>query len=361
MSKTPGKALYKQIYEELRAGIINDSIKGGSFLPSERELCERFGVDRITVRKSLEMLVGDGLVEKRAGVGTMVKEFPLKSLPSTDLKNILFVLPKSRNRVDRITEPFNTTLFYRIERECKARGYSLIYETLGADEDFARLGNGNSISGILLVSKFTDKQYEDCLRSKIPAVVVNNYQDGYVCVDADNGKGAYDAVSYLCQAGHRSIALILGVEGVVVTADRLAGYKRALAEAGIDWRDQQTAQGDWTFGGGVAAMTEILHAGRPLPTAVFAMNDLTAIGAMEAIKEEGLTVPGDISVVGFDNVEQCEYAHPKLTSVHVEINSIAQAAINQLFEKIQSDSSLVYRIVIPPSLVIRKSAGKPRE
>jgi LacI family transcriptional regulator len=322
-------------------------------------LCERFDVDRITVRKSLEMLVGDGLVEKKAGVGTMVKEFPLKTVPGADVKNILFVLPKSKNRVDRITEPFNTALFYGIEKECKARGYSLIYATLGADEEFSTIGNGNSISGVILVSRLTDRQYEDCKRLAIPAVVVNNYQDGFVCVDSDNEKGAYDAVKYLCQQKHRHIGIILGIEGIVVTCDRFNGYKRALTEANIDWRVQAIGRGDWTFGGGVAAMTGILRQANPRPTAIFAMNDLTAIGAMEAIKEEGLSVPGDISVIGFDNVEQCEYAHPRLSSVHVEIGMIAQAACSQLFDRINTGHTLAYRIVIPTRTVLRKSVSRP--
>lgn len=359
MAKTAGKVLYQKIYEELRDEILGKTVAGGSFLPSERELCDRFGVDRITVRRSLELLVEDGLVEKWAGVGTMVKEFPLKSAPVTNLRNILFVLPKSQSRVDRITEPFNTALFYGIEKECKERGYSLIYTTLGSDEEFSAIGNGNSISGALLVSKFTDTQYEDCLRSGIPAVVVNNFQEGFVCVDADNGEGAYAAVDYLCRLGHRSVGIILGVEGTVVTRDRLEGYKRALEDHGIDWRQQAVGRGDWTFDGGLAAMAEILRTASPVPTAVFAMNDLTAIGAMEAAREEGLGIPGDISVVGFDDVEQCEYARPKLTSVHVEISMIAQVALRQLFEKIETGSVLSYRVVIPPRLVVRKSAAKP--
>ncbi len=359
MAKTAGKALYQMIYEELRDSIHSGDIPGGSYLPSERELCDRFGVDRITVRRSLEMLVGDGLVEKRAGIGTVVKEFPLKSLPATDVKNVVFVLPKSRNRVDRITEPFNTSLFYRIERECNVKGYSLIYETLGADENFAELGNGNQVSGLLLVSKYTDKQYEDCLRSGLPSVVVNNYQEGFVCVDADNTQGAYDAVNYLCGLGHRSVGIILGVEGVV-TRDRLEGYKRALDDNGIDWKQQVVAQGDWTFDGGYSAMAELLHSGAKMPTSIFAMNDVTAIGAMEAARDEGINIPGDLSFIGFDDVEQCEYAHPKLTSVHVEINRIAQAACKHLFDSIESRTSPAYRIVIPPRLVERKSAAAPK-
>lgn len=361
MEKMAGVTLYKSIYGQLKKEILEKAVPGGSFLPSERELCDRFGVDRITVRRSLELLVEDGLVEKRAGVGTMVKEFPLKSPPVADLKNILFVLPKGAGSADRITEPFNTALFYAVEKECKARGYSLIYTTLDADEDFLSIGNGNSISGILLVSKYTEKQYEDCLRTCLPSVVVNNCQESFVSVDADNEEGAYCAVNHLCDLGHRHIGIILGVEGIAVTLARMAGYKRALSDHGIDWHGQAVAYGDWTFDSGYEAMARLLDEAQPPLTAVFAMNDLTAIGAMEAIKERGLEVPGDISVVGFDNVQQCESVRPKLTSVHADVDTIAKVSLNQLIERIETGSRLAYRILIPPSLIIRESTAKPKD
>jgi DNA-binding LacI/PurR family transcriptional regulator len=351
MAKTSGKALYQKIYEELRDAILGKTVPGGSYLPSERELCDRFGVDRITVRRSLEMLVGDGLVEKRAGVGTYVKEFPLKSRPVENRMNVLFVLPK-----DRITESYNTALFYEVEKECKANGYSLIYSTLGTAEGFQALCDGNNISGVLLVGKFTDKQYEDCLRTGLPAVVVNNCQEGFVSIDSDNEEGAYAAVDYLCNLGHERIGVILGEEGFVVTRDRMKGYQRALTDHGIDWRQQVIGYGDWTFDKGFSVMTDMLNSEAPPPTAVFAMNDLTAIGAMEAVREQGLSVPGDIGIVGFDNVEQCEYVRPKLTSVDANIGTIAKVAIAQLKEKIDTGNSLSYRVMIPPWLVVRESA-----
>lgn len=361
MEKTPGKLLYKKIHEELKSEINGKVYAGGSLLPSERELCSRFGVERITVRKALELLVEEGLVEKRAGVGTIVKEYPLRLAPAINPNNILFVLPKSTNSADRITEPFNTALFYRIEKECKDRGFSLMYTTLGPDESLAEITNGNSIKGMILVSKFPDKQYDDCRRSMIPVVIVNNRQTDFICVDSDNENGAYEAVRLLCQQGHKRIGIITGIEGFSNTQDRLSGYKKALAEAGIDWQEQIMADGDWTFDGGYTAMKEILQTADPLPTAIFAMNDLTAIGAMGAIKEEGLTVPEDISVIGFDNVAQCEYINPKLSSVDVDVTTIAQAACRQLFDGIEHKADIAYKIVIPTKLVIRDSVSKPRQ
>lgn len=360
MEKSTEKALYKKIYEDLRSEINDRIYEGGSLLPSERELCIKYGVERITVRKSLELLVEDGLVEKKAGVGTVVKEFPFKTLPGSDLHNIMFVLPKSKNSVDRITEPFNTALFYRTEKECRAKGYSLIYTTLGPEDDFTTIANGNFISGIILVSKFRDKQYDECKRSRIPTVVVNNYVEGFICVVSDNETGAYNTVSYLCNQKHRRIGIIPGIEGFTVTNDRFSGYKKALTEVGINWQKQVLNSGDWTFNGGYKAMRNILQTAGKIPTAIFAMNDLMAIGAMEAIKEEGLSVPGDISMIGFDNVEQCEYSHPRLSSVSVDINMIAKTACRQLFSNIENQLDLAYRVVIPTKLIIRKSISKPK-
>jgi DNA-binding LacI/PurR family transcriptional regulator len=92
-----------------------------------------------------------------------------------------------------------------------------------------------------------------------------------------------------------------------------------------------------------------------LPSAIFACNDITAFGVIEAIKEAGLHVPGDVSVIGFDNIAQCEYLTPKLTSVDVDVNTIAKAALQQLLSIIETQTDLNLKIVIPTKLVLRNS------
>ncbi len=358
INRNTNKALYKQIYEHLRKDILEETYKSSELLPSERELCEKFKVDRITVRKSLDLLVEDGLVMKKAGLGTIVKDLPLhRNIPSGS-KNILFILPKSPNSVDRITESFNSSLFYRIENECKKSGYSLIYSTAGNDDDYAKVSNGNNISGLILVSKIHDKLLDEIKRTQIPAVVVNNYSKEFTSIVSDNEKGAYDAVKHFLESGHERIGILLGTDGYLTTEERFNGYKKALSESNIDWKCQSIFKGQWTFESGFRAMKEMLKDTNPHPTAIFVSNDTTAIGAIEAAKEEGCSIPGDISVIGFDNIEQCDYVHPKLTSVAVDIDLMARAACQQLFDQIETGVSLTLKIVTPTKLVIRESVMK---
>jgi GntR family transcriptional regulator, arabinose operon transcriptional repressor len=352
------KALYKQIYENLKKDIVEGTYKGSGLLPSERELCDKYGVDRITVRKSLELLVKDGLVEKKAGLGTIVKDFPLRAAIQSDSKNILFILPKSLNSADRITESFNSSLFYRIEDECRSCGYSLIYSTAGNEDNYARISNGNSISGLMLVSKVNEKFLEEIKRIQIPAVVVNNFFKGFTSIVADNEKGAYEATKYLNELGHERIGIILGTDGYLTSAERFDGYKKALGELNIDWQGQSIREGQWTFDSGFKAMKEILKGTSQRPTAILASNDITAIGAIEAAKEEGYFTPEDISIIGFDNIEQCDYVRPKLTSVAVDINLMAKVACQQLFHQIETGVSLDMKIVTPVKLVLRESTMK---
>ncbi len=348
--------LYKQVYDLLKKDIQDGKYKRGDLLPSERDLSTLFDVDRITVRKSLELLVNDGLVEKIAGLGTRVKEFPTPGIrDAANVRNILFTLPRASSMVDRITEPFNASLFYRIERECKSREYGLIYSTLDHDDDLFRVVNGNNISGIIFVSKIEEKFYEQAMMLRIPAVLVNNKYEAYPSITADNEKGAYEAVKHLTGLGHKKIGIILGKEGYITSIERFNGYKRALTDAGIDWQSQVIADGDWTFDGGYNAMLKILENKDPLPTAIFAANDMTALGAIEAIKASGLSVPEDISIVGFDNIEQCKFCHPQLTTVSVDTDMLGKAACQYLINAIESRQQLNIKIVIPTALIIRNS------
>src|SRR5690554_6276719 len=115
---------YIQVYKTIVQLIKDKKWEEGEFLPSERELSLLFDVDRLTVRRALNMIVKEGLIEKKAGLGTRIIKSPPR-VNTNSCKNILFLLPKSLNLIERITEPFYVSLFYEVEKECKKRGYSL--------------------------------------------------------------------------------------------------------------------------------------------------------------------------------------------------------------------------------------------
>ena len=139
---------------------------------------------------------------------------------------------------------------------------------------------------------------------------------------------------HLIECGHERIAVITGIAHTAPAQTRLKGIQKAFSEAGRVLDSALVKNGDWERGSGYACMKELLGQGKDrLPTAVLAMNDFMAIGAMDAIREAGLSVPGDISVAGFDNREVSDYVLPKLTTVEIDLNAIGFAAARVAVQK----------------------------
>lgn len=348
--------LYMQIYESLLKKITNREFQYGEYLPSERELGSLYKVDRLTVRKALEMLVNEGLVEKKAGIGTRVKELPAHIVSSESSRNIVFILPKSVSSADRITEPFISKLFYGIENECKKHGYYLMYTTLDEGEELNRILGQANISGILFVSEIHPRFYDEVQRVNVPVVVINKNHDRFTSILGDREKGHCEVVRHLLSLGHERISFIKGIPSYSTTKASFDGYKRALMDRGIDWEGQQIKTGDWTFDSGYHAMREILEEADP--TAIAACNDMMALGAIEAIREFGYSVPKDVSVTGFDDIEQCKYAIPKLTTVRVDTELLARMACQNLFYTIENGTANNVKVVVPAELVIRESTSQ---
>lgn len=352
--------LYLQVYERILTMIREEQWVEGQLLPSERELSETFGVNRLTVRRALEMISKEGLVEKIPGVGTRV----ITPIPPLSVQGnshcLVFLLPKVPRNIasgDRITEPFNASLFYSIENECKKRGYSLIYTTLDEDESLAEILKNREVTGIFFVSRISEKYLQEAKHINTPAVIINNDGEFFPTIIPDRETGTYEAVEYLISLNHRRIAFISGIPDYFTSIACYRGYQAALRDHCLEVDESLIKEGDWTFYGGFNAMKEIIEEQTELPTAVFACNDMTAIGAMEAIRSHGLSVPQDISVIGFDNIEHSRYCNPTLTTVDVDTALIAQVAAHSLFFSIENKQSQPVKVTIPVRLIKRQSTA----
>lgn len=351
--KTP---LYQMIYTELKGDIESSKYVAGDVLPSERELMALFEVERITVRRALDMLVQDGLVEKIAGVGTKVRDFSLQ-YDKKESKNILFFLPTRKDEINMFTRPFNAIVFNSVQNECKKHGYSLIVSSLDQNDDLLSIVKKNEAAGIVFLSNIQEEFLSEALQMKIPSVLVNNYHMGFVSVVIDSENGARLISEHLLELGHRRIAFIGGLSGYITQDERQRGYENTLKQAGIAWDDSIVAYGDWTSDGGYAAMRKILKRGSDF-TAVFAANDMMAFGAIRAIREAGLSVPDDISVAGFDDIENDMYISEKLTTIRVNIKSIGSITCQMLFNNIATNQMPDIKIVCPVDLIVRESAKR---
>lgn len=175
------------------------------------------------------------------------------------------------------------------------------------------------------------------------------------CVWLDNVGGARTATSHLADLGHRRIAFIGGSPTSLSAADRLTGFRLAMAERGLELDERLIVQGGYSVEGGASAMEAILSAGEP-PDAVFAANDQMAIGAVHAALKHGLRIPRDLSVVGFNDIPISAYLNPPLTTIHLPIRRVGEVAAELLLRQLKGDP-VEGTVSIGAELVVRESTA----
>jgi len=178
-------------------------------------------------------------------------------------------------------------------------------------------------------------------------------------VTYENEDISTEIVNYLLQMGHERIAVITGLAHTAPAQLRLKGIHRAFNKVGVTLDSQLIKSGDWERSSGYSCMKELLENGNvALPTAVFVMNDLMAIGAMDAIREAGLDVPRDISVVGFDNRDVSEFVFPKLTTAEIDLKAIGFAAAQITVETLAGKGKGERKIIVPSKMVLRDTVRR---
>jgi len=222
--------------------------------------------------------------------------------------------------------------------------------------DLVRSGraDGVVVSGPL----FDDPELADLVAEGFPIVIQGHLPGASApSVDIDNGASARLAVDHLLELGHRRIACITNAAlTYTAAADRLAGYREALATAGVATASELVEEGAFDAASGHRAMTRILERGRP--DAVFAASDVVALGAIGALREAGLRVPDDVSVVGFDDIPLAAYFDPPLTSIRVPAHDLGLAAGHALLDRI-AGREVPDRTLLPTELIVRASTGAP--
>ena len=274
--------------------------------------------------------------------------------------------------VPTATNPYFAELARGIEDVCAAAGYSVILCNSDDDprkqRDYLRVLMEKRVDGIIVSSAGPDTALIEALgESALPIVMVDRPTEGIQAdqVQVDHEEGAYMATKHLLDLGHRRIACISGPSSLSVTAERLAGFHRALREAGVPEATVRIAEGDFTSPGGYRAARQLLTEGE-MPTAIFAGNDLMGIGALRAAAELGIPVPKALSVIGFDDIELSRYVYPALSTVGQSIRQLGETTAQTLLEHL-GDNALRHpveeprarRIVLPPRLSLRESTAEP--
>jgi len=254
------------------------------------------------------------------------------------------------------------TIARGIDQELERANYDLMLYTSHrhpGKESFYVSAIANGLTeGLLLIAPLVPTAYLDALREQnFPYVLIDQVdaaEDSSV-VEATNWKGAYEATRYLIQLNHTRIAFIKGTLAVRSAVDRLRGFKAAMADCDIPVREELIIDGDFLPQPSYEATKRLLQSVNPPPTAIFASNDLSAFGAMDAIRECGLRIPDDISIVGFDDIPQASIVYPKLTTVRQPLEQMGQVAVKMLLERIEDRSLTPQRVTLETQLVIRDS------
>jgi LacI family transcriptional regulator len=216
------------------------------------------------------------------------------------------------------------------------------------------------VDGVVLMGvKPDDPEVHQLARSDLPCVGVDLEVGGphTGCVQSRNDAGAALAVEHLLAQGHRRIATIAGPLWTRPARDRLRGYREAVQDAGLAYRDDYVAYGDFYVDSGIEAMRRLLALPDP-PTAVVAASDLMAIGAIRAVAEAGLAVPTDVAVVGFDDIIVAAHMQPSLTTLRQDKHGIGVAVAEALARHIDEGDEIPSLIELPVELIVRGSTAQ---
>jgi LacI family transcriptional regulator len=263
--------------------------------------------------------------------------------------------------VPSIEIPFFAFVAAKIEAAANDAGYSVILCNTGwsLPHEVRYLNNllARRVDGLLCISLAMSAEHiAPLLRRRTPVVVFERTMPGVEVdsVEIDNFQGAHDATSHLLDLGHRRIGCITGLANSNLNDERIGGYRHALAQRGIPFEPALLRTGDYTPAAGVRESLELLRLPMP-PTAIFAFNDLMAMGVMQAVQHRGLRIPVDMAVIGFDGLAFTEHCSPPLSTVEQPVAEMSVGAIAMLLDRIKGGSSPARVRTLAAKLVTRTS------
>jgi len=258
------------------------------------------------------------------------------------------------------SDPFYFPMLTAIELELVLHDYHVMLDTSGSDNvSHLRMVKQNRVDGLILAGPNLNLQFVTSIcNSGLPTVLIDNklkHTKANTILTDDKG-GALDATQHLLQHGHRAVAHIGGPLEWVSSRQRYAGYCEAMQGVGLNQQMQSIHTEATTIATGEAATMALLTGPNP-PTAIFAANDAMAVGAMRAVSTQGLSLPNDLALVGFDNIDLADHITPSLTTIRIFKEQIGQLAARRIIDLIADTTSAPVETIVSTELVIRRSCG----
>jgi DNA-binding LacI/PurR family transcriptional regulator len=353
---------YQQVFNELKRQILSGEFAPGELFPSQESLTEQFDTSAITIRRALVELVEEGLIYRVRGKGTFVRDDSAPAPGANGLKRIYLGLPAAKSPL--LEERYYSDLLDGINSYCRQNGLELYCWNYETKPDFPE---GEETGVILLPHPLLpiDRLHQWKNENK-RLVTVHFYYPHldipYVIID--NLTGGYLATQHLLTLGHKRIGIILTGNSLYDMNQefslRLQGYRLALQLNNIQMDERLVAimPGDQeTEAMGYEAVHRLLDQDDP-PTAIFATSDVKAIGCLQALDERKISVPQDMSLVGYDDIRLSPFIYPGLTTVNQNTYHMGVRAAELLAEYVPgaSDAKAAKEEIVP-ALVIRGSSA----
>jgi LacI family transcriptional regulator/LacI family purine nucleotide synthesis repressor/LacI family repressor for deo operon, udp, cdd, tsx, nupC, and nupG len=360
------------LYNEFSGVSSYSSPLGGIVLKKNAtvyDIAEEAGVSISTVSR---VLTGSAPVkeETRQRVQAAIEKYNFqpnalaRSLTKKESMTLGFILPD-------ITSPFFSTVFAEAEKHALSQGYIMFLCNAMNDEanesKYLRILAEKQVDGIILMGGRINKTHtspehaaemHDLLES-VPVVMVNGRMRGVEChiVRTNERAGIFSLVQYLAEMGHTHIGLIGGLSGITAYDMKLRAFKTAMRDYGLHYLDEWIIPTGFSVDDGTAAMEQLLHM-HPCPTAVMAINDLVAIGAIKSTEHHGLRIPEDMSLTGYDDINLAALFSPGITTVNQNFVELGQTAVDVMVALLNG-KNVSRETIIDTQIVIRHSC-RPR-
>jgi LacI family transcriptional regulator len=338
--------------------------------PTQNDVAQRAGVSRATVSFVLNGVTNRQLPfseETRQRVLQAIKELGYvpdaraRALRSGDTKTLGLIIPDIRN-------PHFWETAEGVEQEARSAGYHLLVNNIALRHEYAndifndlahRRIDGLILNGSFIVASEEADSLKEFFKQHLPIVELSDHYSIHYEVDralSDYSEATTEIMSYLLSLNHRRIGMLFGAAMPELAEDRLQPYKDSLLAAGIEIDEELIVQCGPTLEDGYQTTFRLLELPER-PTAIIAINDLLAMGAIKAINNVGLRIPDDISLVGYDDIAMAKYLVPGLTTVSKDIAALGRTAVQMLISRIQEPERPYQTIKTSPRLVIRESTG----
>ncbi|MBB4934523.1 DNA-binding LacI/PurR family transcriptional regulator [Lipingzhangella halophila] len=298
----------------------------GGQRPTLEMVAERAGVGRGTVSRvindsaSVAEQTRQAVLRAVAELG-YVPNHSARTLVTRRTDTVALVVTEPHERI--FAEPFFAQIIKGVSAALNERGLQLMLTMVGSGVQHERASQyltEDHVDGVLIVSEHRDDPLPKRLaESGLPLVhggrPLGREQERLSFVEIDNVGGGQMATRHLLQSGRRAIGTVTGPRDMAAGVERLRGYEQALRDAGHEVLPERIATADFSFEGGTRAMRELLHTAPDLD-AVFVASDVMAVAALRVLRESGRTVPGDVALVGYDDITLALHADPPLTTVH---------------------------------------------